>query len=282
MGLAVTEPWGISGPQFEVAYLVALAATTLLSLVMRSRVGSGVRAASGPPLTADQVAYLRGDRKLDGDGRVVATNVANLVERGILRMSRDGRLGLAGGGQLRTPLEAAIVNQVQQDPDRSWIRLVRTTTTITDRIRDELIGRRLLVRSGYAVVLLTALPVLVVTVVGLVRLVNGFLLRRPIEALAWSHVLTFLCLVQVLSRIPVRRSGAGERLVRAEAAVPLPGTGGLVAVHGPAAFPDREIASAFSRSAKPLAKSRLAFIGGSSDTSFSSSTSSGGGSSCGG
>jgi len=183
----------MSGPQFLGAYLVALAVTTLAAFVLRSRVGSGIRDGQ-PPSTVEEIAYLNGDRKLNGPARVIASTTAGLLERGLLRMSRDGRLQYTAG-QPRTDLEARIVDRVRQYPDRSWINLVFRTNV--DHVETALIAKRLLTKSSYTTVLLAALPLLAVTATGIVRIVNGLTLDRPVEALAWPT--------------PCNRSGSAEQ-----------------------------------------------------------------------
>ena len=90
----MTDPWGISGPDFVVLYVTLIVAVLLVRLVVtgvaRAWGRRPGRAQPGPPPTVYQLAYLAG-----GADRAVDAAIAALVERGQLRVNSYKQIGHA-------------------------------------------------------------------------------------------------------------------------------------------------------------------------------------------
>ncbi|WP_206788844.1 TIGR04222 domain-containing membrane protein [Amycolatopsis sp. MtRt-6] len=295
----MADPWGISGPDFVVLYIALLGAALLVRVIVSgvvTRRAMRVGAASpGPPPTVYQLAFLAG-----GPDRAVDAAIAALVERGQLRVNSYQQVSQAGTRPAE-PLERAVFEAARLKTTAT-LRAIGRRSAAMRALEEGLDRRGLLVsaaakRQARTFGLLLQLGVLAF---GVVRLVNGIALGRPVG------ILVFLVLVAAVLAVvaAVRRaktgarqpSAAGYRVlgqVRAAASGPVPagmlaggvllgGAAAAVALGGWAMYPDEELSAAL---APPMTSSG----GGSSGASGSSCSSgsscgsgSSGGSSCGG
>ncbi|WP_328458663.1 TIGR04222 domain-containing membrane protein [Amycolatopsis sp. NBC_00438] len=288
------DPWGISGPDFVVLYIALLGAVLLIRLVvsgvMASRAMRADNARPGPTPSVYQLAFLAG-----GPDRATDAAIAALVERGQLRVNSYRQISQAGARPVE-PLERAVADVAQ----------LKTTATIRAKVRgsaamkaleDGLDQRGLLTsaaarRQARTFGLVLQLAVLAL---GVIRLVNGISLGRPVGVLVFlvliAAVLTIVAAVRRTKAGMRQPSAAGNRLLgqaRAAASGPVPAgalAGGVllggavaaVALGGLAMYPDEELSAA-------LMPPPGSFGGGGSSggSSCSSSSSCSSGSSCGG
>ena len=114
----MSDPWGISGPDFVVLYIALLGAVLLIRLIVSAVFASRALRADnvqpGPPPTVYQLAFLAG-----GPDRAVDAAIAALVERGQLRVNSYKQISQAGTRPVE-PLERAVADVAQ----------LKTTATI--------------------------------------------------------------------------------------------------------------------------------------------------------
>src|SRR5207249_1023612 len=108
------NPWGISGPQFIVLYLVLLALPAVIMVVwsgaLRHHAVPGV---DSPLPGAYHFAYLAG-----GPDRVTDTALAWLISRQRLRVDSRGKLTAVGQQPPAEPLERELWSEVSRYPGR--------------------------------------------------------------------------------------------------------------------------------------------------------------------
>jgi uncharacterized protein (TIGR04222 family) len=111
-GAMGSDTWGISGPEFEQLYLVAVIVPALGWEAWKFYARSTSRTASAPG--PYELALLAGGRN-----RVIETAVATLLAQGRLRLSDTGRAlsTVAAGEQPTVPAEAAVWNVVAAQPE---------------------------------------------------------------------------------------------------------------------------------------------------------------------
>jgi uncharacterized protein (TIGR04222 family) len=137
----MNEPWGLSGTQFLLIYLILLggAFAGIFYTLGKVRSSSARMSKGAPALEVYETAYLAG-----GPRRVVDTAVAGLADIGRIRVDSDGRL-IWVGKLARQPVEQAVSVQLNQGPCRlsDLRRALRQHPAITD------IGRKL---AGFGLV----------------------------------------------------------------------------------------------------------------------------------
>ncbi|WUH89270.1 TIGR04222 domain-containing membrane protein [Streptomyces sp. NBC_00433] len=282
----MSQPWGMSGPDFLAAYAAAFAAagivTALLRAGFRKRQDTDPTAGTGP---ADvyTLAVVGG-----GTVRVVDTAVQALIEDGRLRVGRDHRITACGTPTAYEPVQQAVL-ACCGSAKGVGLSAVRARTVVSrpvQRIAQDAVERGLLFGPGSRGASTAAvLPLLAVFCVGVARLVNGIRLGRPVTLLILALAVSGFVLVAVAATVP-RRTLAGDRLLergRQGAALDprlLFGAGG----HAPAGGGGDPLVPAAVLSVAVLGAAgvadpvlRHAIYGG-----LSSSSGSGGGGSCGG
>lgn len=289
----MTDPWGISGPDFVVLYIALLGAVLLVRLVVTGIAVAWARrpgrAQPGPPPTVYQLAFLAG-----GPDRATDAAIAALVERGQLRVNSYKQISKTGTRPVE-PLERAVFD----------IAKLKTTAVIRAKVRgsaamralaDSLDERGLLSSANRQARTFGLVLQLAVLALGIARLVNGVSLGRPVGILLFLTLLaTVLALASAagLKTAARRPSAAGHRVLgqaRAAASGPMPAgalAGGVllggavaaVALGGWAMYPDDELSAALMPSA---GSGGGGSSGGSSCSSSSCSSGSSCGSSCGG
>jgi uncharacterized protein (TIGR04222 family) len=282
VGTVVSEPWGMSGPQFLVAYqlvlLVAVAyAVVSRWLIRRNGIGAGQPAHAG--LSVPELAYLAG-----GPRRVVETAIAALVDSGALRPARRGTVQVVHAvGSTGDPVQAAVLGAAAERHTTTVPRLVESMRRhrALDPIRSTLAAGGLVVAPpvARARLRLAVAPLVVLFAVGLTRLVNGVVLHRPVGWLALYLAATAVLAVALLWHREPMRTARGQHALRdarpdragdtSAAMAGMPLAVGLVALGGLAAFPDDDVRTAL-----------LPRPGGDGGGGFVSCG--GGGSSCGG
>ena len=295
------DPWGISGPEFVQLYIVllvvALIVRGIVSGVARQRAARVADVPAGPPPTVYQLAYLAG-----GPDRAVDTAIAALVERGQLRVNSYKQLSQAGPLPAE-PLERAVAETAQLKTT-AMVRSQVRRSPVMQALENGLEQRGLLVPAAalkQARTIGFALQ-LAVLAVGVVRLVNGVSLHRPVGILVFlvlvAAVLTLLAWLGRTKTGTRQPTAAGHRLLgqaRAASSGPMPGgmlAGGMllggaaaaVALGGLAMYPDEELSAALlpPQTFGGGGSSGGSSCGGSSCSSSSCSSGSSCGSSCGG
>lgn len=308
----MNEPWGISGPEFLLCFGLALAALLVLRIagppLLSRRRPLGASADDGsPPQDVHELAYLAG-----GADRAVDTAIAKLLESHRLRVNSSGRITSAG----KTPKAPGLERSVHLAAKGSGATTaqVRKSTHVAPALRaiESNLKRRGLLSTGDGAGGLCkgiAVAYAAVLVIGIVRLVNGAELHRPVGGLIG---LLLLALVLTIITFATRNGGkrrrpttAGYAMVeraRAEAKSIEEGddaimansgrtfqyasAAGIVALAGIAFYPDDELSTALLSAPISSGWSSGASGGGSSSSGGSSCSSGsscgGGGSSCGG
>ncbi|MHA6764204.1 TIGR04222 domain-containing membrane protein [Streptacidiphilus sp. PAMC 29251] len=211
----MTNPWGLSGPQFLGLYVGAAAVSFVLVLVLRSLLrGSGP--ADPGPVDVYTAAAVAG-----GSDRVVDTAVYALVEGDHLRTARDRTLTVCGG-RPDEPVQQAVLDSFGTR-DSATLSEVRGWAGKTRQVQEavlDAVDRKLLVSARRRVLArLTGLLPLAVLVVGIMRAVNGARLDRPISSLVVLMALT-VPLVLIPMSGPPEQSRAGLRMSRAARRAP--------------------------------------------------------------
>ncbi|SMD23726.1 TIGR04222 domain-containing protein [Kibdelosporangium aridum] len=181
------DTWGIPEPTFIGIYLLGFSIALLFAFAVRILTRSGAATTTAPiqALSAQELACLTG-----GPRRVVEAAVAQLVDTGQLRASRDGYLQLVGRSGGGDPVERTVVADVSRHGRRSISILTRRLAE-SDAV-EEVVAR--LVGAGYLVddelakrrKVISLVPVVVVFSVGVVRWLEGAAGDRPV---GWLTVL---------------------------------------------------------------------------------------------
>ncbi|MEU4807535.1 TIGR04222 domain-containing membrane protein [Actinosynnema sp. NPDC023587] len=183
------RPWGLSGPEFLELYWIALAVTAVWAIAVRVRL-RGTR--GGDPagvLGPYEVAFLTG-----GPRRVVETSVASLIAAKALRPARNGSVSVVGTPTAHDPVDQAVIADATRYRYRTLTLLI---TSVSDQgvagvIGDSLVDRGYLVppRVAKRLVGRSALPMVLLFVIGVVRWVNGLVIGAPVGWLTLQLVLT--------------------------------------------------------------------------------------------
>lgn len=211
--VGMSQPWGMSGPEFLAVYTAAFAgagvATALLRAGLRKRYDTDPAAGAGP---ADvyTLAVVGG-----GSERVVDTAVQALVEGGRLRAGRDHRISACGTPFADEPVQQAVLScfDSAKGIELSTARNRSAGSEPVRRIGQDAVARGLLLAPGQRGVSTTAvLPLLAVFCVGVARLVNGVRLGRPVGLLVVALLISGVVAAVVAANTP-RRTLAGDRLL---------------------------------------------------------------------
>lgn len=233
------DTWGIPGPMFVGGYLLGFSIALLFAFAVRivTRSGAAVPVAPVAELTPLELACLTG-----GPWRVVEAAVAQLVETGQLRASRDGYLQIGVRSSGANPVERTVLADVARHGRRSATMLTFRLAK-ADSVGEVMAG---LVRSGYLVDdavarrrgLAGMVPVAVVFATGVMHWLAGAGNDRPIGWL--TLVLAGTGLVgYALYRQPIcPKTFAGVNALRR---VSVTNPVELVAAGGFASHPDRAI-----------------------------------------
>lgn len=271
------DTWGIPGPTFVGIYLLALLIALLFAFAVRilTRVGTDSTAVPTQGLSAQELACLTG-----GPRRVVEAAIAQLVDNGQLRASRDGYLQATGREEGDDPVERTVLAEVKRHGRRS-VYLVVERLGQSDAV-EEVESR--LVRDGYLVdrmyaqrrKVLGLAPVVAVFAVGLVRWLTGVANDRPIG------MLTLLLIGTGAIWYVMRKQAACSRTFRGTTAVGKVNAvtpAESVAAGGFGRHPDKAIRQSFGAQDHSAA---WMFGGAVAGGGMGSYAGDGGGSSCGG
>lgn len=196
---SMTQPWGISGPEFVALYFVGIFVSMFLVMVAHAllpRVGFSGNDAPIPALDLYQAAYLA-----DGPGRVVDTAIVGLVVREQVILARGRRLTAVSGAAVTDPIEGAVYESLRPTESRAAVhRRLRDHPTVT-LIGDHLRAQGLMLDETRCLLwrLVLLVPV-AVWLIGLVRAINGVSLHRPTSNLGFLLVITGLFVFLVLRR----------------------------------------------------------------------------------
>jgi uncharacterized protein (TIGR04222 family) len=272
------DTWGIPGPTFVGIYLLALLIALLFAFAVRilTRVGADSTAVPAQELSAQELACLTG-----GPRRVVEAAIAQLVDNGQMRASRDGYLQATGREEGDDPVERTVLAEVKRHGRRS-VHLVVDRLGGSDAV-EEVESR--LVRNGYLVdrgfaerrKVLGLVPVVAVFAVGLVRWLTGVANGRPIAMLTLLLIGTGVILYVMRRQTVCSRTFRGTTVVGTVNAVT---PAESVAAGGFGRHPDKAIRQSFGAQNHSAA----AWIAGGAVAGggYGSHAGDGGGSSCGG
>ncbi|RZS31434.1 uncharacterized protein (TIGR04222 family) [Herbihabitans rhizosphaerae] len=309
------EPWGLNGPQFLTVYWIAVAVAVAAVIAVRAWSRKPVPTQPGTTPDAYELALLSG-----GFPRVTDTAMAAAVDRGALRVSREGAITVTGAPP-GDPVQAFLLSQMPSPARLGQVIEIDWERSAIDEAMTERLAARGLIASPsrLAAAFRWHWPLVALFVIGVARLIVGIAGDYPVGYLVLS-----LCAVGVIwlgCALALHHNGsvptlAGHRAVRdAKARTPARDPRGQVteaetaagvllpvALYGLAAYPDDAIGGLFYQylgavPGTPLAAQPMqpaqggggsgggsscgSSCGGSSCGS-GSSCSSGGGSSCGG
>jgi uncharacterized protein (TIGR04222 family) len=126
------QPWGLSGTQFAVVYLIVFLVSVALVFGVRELAGRRHGAAEDPSLTPYQLAFLAG-----GANRVLVLGLADLLATGRAHLSRDGRLTMDSGYEYSDPIQRTVAENLKVAG--KWAKRARTMRD--DRALREVIDR---------------------------------------------------------------------------------------------------------------------------------------------
>lgn len=272
---------------YVILLVLAIAATWLLRRRIRS--GPGRQVTHQPPLTVVELAYLSGGR-----ARMVEVAIASLLDRKVLRVDRSGRVQAVSGtrGPVETELEALVLKEIERY-GRSVAKLRRAIiqSVVFTRVEGSLVERGLLSTRSYGAVAKAATPLLAVTALGIVRIVNGVSLDRPVGFLVALVVVAAILTGFAMVPQPVKPTSTAKRIVSSARrggersyGPELPmmaGAIGLVAIGGLAAYPDDVVVEALAKQSGSVSAGGGGCAGATA-SSGSSCGGGGGGGSCGG
>lgn len=285
------EPWGLSGPEFLALYWeilgLAVVAVVAGAILARRRPARSARL-DDAELDAYELAMLAG-----GPKRVEATAIAGLVASEALRVSRHG-VASPTGLEPRDEYQRFVLDRIGRSRQLFGnVELGLRYSAVGRELVDRLVARGYLVpgnRGGKLHWIIVA-----VGVFGVVRLINGVALDRPVGWLFLSLLATaglwFLAWKVLTIDGPFTTRYGKAVLARAQARAPradfvgAPDGGAMtgaallggVALYGLAVYPDEELSEAMLMHAPNQATASSGGCG-----SAASSCSSGGGGGCGG
>ncbi|MCE7009721.1 TIGR04222 domain-containing membrane protein [Kibdelosporangium philippinense] len=277
----MTNPWGLSGPEFLGLYICGLVVACVATLVLRKRIRSGSARRSPEPLTVDETAFIAG-----GWVRVVESALANLVAHNVIRVQREGLLYPVSDARAKpeSTLEERLANRVTKRQGRPLPYHLSSMSNLPeyDAIRRSLAAKGLYYYgSNRRQALVAALPLVVLLVIGIARWINGVNLGFPVGYLTGLLILTVIVTLFAMREIKEGLTSGGKRAldginrgVDAAAAV---------AKDGMQAYPDVTISRLLQEARRRPSRSRGSTYAGSSFVFFgggASTCSSGGGSSC--
>jgi len=222
----MSQPWGLSGPQFLDIYGVGIAVAFAVPFLLRLLIRFGSGADAGRPLDPYEVGYLAG-----GPTRAAQVVIADLVASGAVRVDSSGRVyGVDRAAFDRQPGLPTEAGTGAADPFRDlwlpagvWVHQLQdkiakrpALAAIKARLRAEglLVSRAR--TATVSIVSLTLWAALFVT--GGLRLAEGAHNHRPIGNLQGLVVLSaFACLFSLLahgSRLTNLTTFRGARLLR--------------------------------------------------------------------
>lgn len=240
----MTEPWGLTGPQFLLLYLAGVAVTLLPVLMVRRAARHAPARSSRPDLGTDELAMLAG-----GPIRLAETAIARLVEAGAVVVSR-GQLTASQTAAPDLPLERHLLREISHQPMsvRDALLSTRRSRRVV-AVANSLAAQGLLVsrRKDRLITLLAPAGIYAVFAVGVVRAVNGANQDLTIDYLVLLLILTALLVIALGTALRLKpRTVHGDALLRARRAE-LSGpsvsadTDVLVALGGLPAYPDSGI-----------------------------------------
>ena len=211
----MSQPWGLSGPQFLAVYAAAYAVLLATSLVVRRRLARGPNRPvdADHPLTIHEIAYLSG-----GPARVVDASVVALIDAERIRVSRGGTLTHLGGSG-EDPVQQAVLRSFGK---RGTVRLSavageahKAPEVAAVAARLHAAGLLLIPEQRLRLRWLTALPMVELTAVGIARWANGLRLDRPVGYLVSFLVISVITTLNLAFWVPASSpTTAGRRAVK--------------------------------------------------------------------
>jgi uncharacterized protein (TIGR04222 family) len=271
----MTEPWGLTGPQFLLLYLAGVAVTLLPVLLARRAARHAPAATDRPNLDTDQLALLAG-----GPIRLAETAIARLVAAGAVIATR-GRLTASGTAPPDRPIERQLLREISHHPMsvRDALLSARRSRRVC-AVADSLARQGLLVsrRKDRLIALLAPTGIYAVFAVGVVRAVHGANQDLTIDYLVLLLILTVLLVVALGTALRLKpRTVHGDALLRVRRSE-LAGsteTDVVVALGGLPAYPDagvrRSLMSTGSGSISAYTTASWTYVSGSLIDATSSS-----------
>lgn len=212
--LAATDVLNLAGPDFLKLYGVLAALAVLAGVVLRTLLRTPFDLASGADdLHRDPylIAYLSG-----GPVRAVDTAISTLFIAGALQPSSTGRKFHASGSspQLNAPIERVMLDAAGPAPGLLRSELHRSVSNELDALAQTLREQGLIPAFGGLVIrLITAMPLFLLCVLGVVKVFTGLERQRPVAILIVLVVLTLIGAV-IAALIPAYRTVRGQRVYR--------------------------------------------------------------------
>lgn len=187
--MAVSQPWGLSGPEFTGLYVVGFVVSLVIVFggrALLSRQDFRTSNTNVPLVDVYQAAFLAG-----GPRRVVDTAIVTLALHEQVLVARGGRITAVTGAAVSGPIESAVYQELHPAESRPALhRRLRDHPAVTS-IGDHLRAQGLLLNDSRQLLWrLVVLAPVAVGLIGVARAVNGAYLHRPIGNLVALLVMT--------------------------------------------------------------------------------------------
>jgi uncharacterized protein (TIGR04222 family) len=212
--LAATDVLNLAGPDFLEFFAVAVALAALAGCILRwfSRMPFDALSGSEDEVKDPyEIAYLAG-----GAQRAVDTAISSLFIAGALMPGSTGRKFHASGSNkpVAFPIERAMLDAAGPAPGLTRPELQRAVANQLSEIAQPLRQRGLIpAMGGLHIRLLTALPLLLICLLGAAKVLVGIDRQRPVAILVVLVVLTLIGAVAA-AVVPVYRTVRGQRVHR--------------------------------------------------------------------
>lgn len=183
------QPWGLSGPQFLVVYGVGFGVILLITAIAWQFVRGLPSRRPARPLDHYEVAFLAG-----GKQRVAEVVIAELIDRGALRVDGRGRLYLADTYALSGPFVASLGTIPPNGVTSHMVRMRLSGAPGMKEIAERLRGDGLLISRGRLIATrwLVGLMMAALLVTGALRMIEGHSNHRPINDLIAEFIASIL------------------------------------------------------------------------------------------
>ena len=198
----MSQPWGLSGPQFLSVYAAGIGLTVVIPLIFRQVIRRVPDHEMVRQLDPYEVGYLAG-----GPRRVAEMIVAGQVDSGALRVDSAGKLSEADRFA-RTGPYADSLDRITPAGMPDGLR----TSAIREKLKSDPaiagIGRGLradefIISSGRtaALRLVTAVPMMALLITGILRMIEGASNHRPVGFLFMLMLLSFFVDIVMIALI---------------------------------------------------------------------------------
>lgn len=201
----MSEPWGLSGPQFLGVYAVGIGLTVVIPLIFRQVIRRVPDLETMRQLDPYEVGYLAG-----GPRRVAEMIVAGQVDSGALRVDSTGKLSeadrFARTGPYADSLDRISLAGMADGLSTSAIREKLGSDPAIAGIGRSLRADKFIISTGRmtALRLVTGILIIALLITGILRIVEGASNHRPVGYLVMLMLLSLFVDILILGLILMR------------------------------------------------------------------------------